>query len=137
MRRKQFKSDTAANGDDVIVIDINDQSFGCRGRMPGYEILEFVENLDDDRPNLAGSALKGLLTNAIIPKDRERFVAYVKDEQNNVSMELLSEIAGYLMEQYTGNPTQQQQPSSTGSLPNGTGQVAELYARGSDSSSYQ
>lgn len=121
MRRRSFNTFSEAGSDDILVLEINDQAFKCKSRIPGMVLMRWVSKIDMDDPATAGEAIEVLLRQAIAPDDWDRFDAYVTDARNNVDLKTLGEIIGWLTEQYTGTPTQQPSGSSSGSRPNGPG----------------
>ena len=125
MRRKKFSTYTDKGSDDVVILDINDREFKCKSRIPGIVLMRWVSKLDMEDPAAAAGAVEELLRAAIAPDDQDDFFEYVEDPANNVDLQTLSQMAGWLVEQFTGNPTQQSSDSSPGSRWNGPGSKEE------------
>jgi hypothetical protein len=134
MRRKNFSTKKRGT-DDVVALDVNQDdpesadSFMCQSKIPGMVLVDFISGMDEDDPAAMGAMLKGFFEAAIKPEELERFMAYTRATENEVEIEDLAEMAGWLAEQYSGgNPTELLSASSGGSTPSGPGNVDELSA---------
>lgn len=105
-RRKSF---TTYNGQvrEPIEIEINGRVFACRPMIPGAVILDFMGGIDESAPATMVNALRVLFKEAIVEDQYEAWEEFTRDPENNVDLDLLSEIAGYLAEVYTNRPTNQ------------------------------
>lgn len=92
-----------------VDFEINDQHFDCVPMLPGTKLLAFMSKTDKDRPHEMAQAVLDLLHDAVVADQRERFHTYVDDPANAVSMDVLSELAGYVADKLSGvDPTQRQ-----------------------------
>lgn len=122
MRRKKFTSQKKTGTDDVVILEVNDQEFRCKSRIPGMVLVDFISQMDEDDPKSMGEALKNFFDESLQPAELERFNAYVRDPENDVDLPLLAEMAGWLAEQLSGElPTGSSQASSDGLDPTGLG----------------
>lgn len=116
MRRKRFASSRKAGTDDVVVLEVNDQEFKCNSRIPGMVLVDFISDMDEDDPKSMGDSLKNFFKEAIREDELERFNAYVRDPVNDIDLPLLAEMAGWLAEQFSGEPDTGSSQASSGGL---------------------
>lgn len=129
MTTKSFSFATAGPSDE-IVIDLDGVPIRCRPVISGLVLMEFtgstasslefadvdeadIEKMSDaerrKRAAAAGrsaSSLYKVLQAAIVPEDWSLFEQTLQDK--NVPLDGLIEITNWLIEQYSGNPTQSQ-----------------------------
>lgn len=82
----------------------------CKGSIPGSKFLDFLTNTKEDDPATLAQAMFDILEAAVRTDEWDAFKAFIDDPDNYVSVELLSEIAGYLSELYAGRPTEPSAP---------------------------
>lgn len=105
-RRKSFKSHDPAL-DEPLEFDLNGVIWPCISGKPGAVLLDFVANTRIDDPSTGAKATLDLLREAIIPERREEWDAYIRDPANNVDLDVLTDVATWLAEEYTADrPTQ-------------------------------
>lgn len=122
MRKKSF---TARNvvPTDGLEIEINGRSFPCRPKIAGITILDFTSKMDEEDPVAMSRGLVDFLSACIDPSVEKDWHAFISDPDNDVDIEVLAEIVGYLTEEYTNRPLPQPEPSSNGPAPSGPGVV--------------
>ena len=106
-RRKSFGSPDKPIA--PLEIDVNGEVFNVNTRIPGGVLLDFMELINDDNPQEAAKALKEFFNLVIKAEDQERWNTFLRDPEKGPDLELLSEVAGYLMEEIGGGgevPTQ-------------------------------
>lgn len=103
MARKSFKTASPRAAEEF---DINGEVFHFVGDIPGAILIDFLAMSDMENPTDMARILKDLFQQAIVPEDYERFNAYITSRENNVTLELLAEIAGYITESVSGNEPQ-------------------------------
>jgi hypothetical protein len=92
-----------------LEIEVNGEVFNVNTRIPGAVLLDFMEQIDVENPQESAKALRDFFTLAIPSEEHARWETFVRDPQKGPDLELLSEVAGYLIEQIGGggdNPTQ-------------------------------
>lgn len=94
--------------------DINGTAFRLSASVPGDVLLDFLGSADDENPAGMALALRGLLDSAVHPDDLDRFKKFIRDPENNVSLDVLAEVAGYAAEKLAGSSDPTPQP---GGLP--------------------
>lgn len=103
---KSFKTYTPTEGS---TFDVNGHVFRLQPSVPGDILLDFLSMGDDETETTKmASLLRDLFKVAILPEDFDRWTTFIRDPANNVTMTTLSEIAGYVAEVMSGNPTARQ-----------------------------
>jgi hypothetical protein len=106
-RFKDFGSG-ASNGSapaELITFKLHDEEFTCRGEIPGKTVLNLVAKSSSENPGETAEVITGFFKTVLIPESHERFDALTEDPDRIVSMETLSSIIEWLVEQYTDRPT--------------------------------
>lgn len=108
MARKSFKT-AAPRG--VEEFDINDEVFHYNPDIPGAVLLDFLSEADEENPQKMAGVIHQLLDHAVLDTDKERFDKFIRDPKNNVGLETLAEVCGFIAESASGNG---QRPGSYG-----------------------
>lgn len=103
MTQKSFRS---APSRGAQTFDINGTSFSFSPDIPGATLMDFMSNIDDENPASMVKVLNQLLEAALAPVELQRFNEFVRNPENNISLELLAEICGYIAESSSGNAKQ-------------------------------
>lgn len=117
MAIKKFKGYVS---DEPIFVELetpdgsSSKQFKCRKAIAGSKILDFLTDTSEEDPASMARAVFGLLEAAIEPSEWEGFREFVDAPDNGIDLETLSEIAGWVAEQYAGRPSEPQPLSSTG-----------------------
>ena len=80
--------------------------------VPGSVVLDFMSETSEDDPGTLAAAVMKMLQVSILPEDWDRFRDFIDDSNNGITLEILSEIAGYLAEAFSGRPTEPRPPST-------------------------
>lgn len=103
---------------------IYDQTFKVRGSMSGIRILNMVQIMDGDSDEFdAPAAMKQFLSDSFLVEDRERGMAFLEDSDPHppVTLAMLQDVIKWLIEEYTGNPTQPSETSASEQPQDGPG----------------
>jgi hypothetical protein len=111
MTRKSFTTYKPVKGEEF---DINGRVFQLRAAVPGDVLLDFLSGADTEDPGAMARTIRSLLDAAIIPEQLDEWHAFIRDEENAVNLNLLSEIAGFVSEKLSANPQQQPLSRMTG-----------------------
>ena len=103
MTRKSFRS-VPSRG--LQEFDINGVVFQFSPDIPGAILLDFMSKVDEDDPAAMVGVINSLLDSTLPPDELTRFNAYVRDPKNNVTLEMLAEICGFVAETASGNAKQ-------------------------------
>ena len=93
-----------------ISFDLRDETFEAHPNLPGIVLLEYASTIasaDDEENNTdAANMILDLFEQALLSESYERFMKLARDPEADVDTEELSEIIGWLLEQYTDRPTE-------------------------------
>ena len=103
-RHRSFKSKKTEGEPKPVTFDIDDETFVCHPSVPGSAILEFVGATEDGGGAVAAQILP-FFQRAMPEDEHARFREYIDSPTREVDIELLSDIVGYLAEEYTTRPT--------------------------------
>lgn len=105
-------SDTA---NDPISFMLNGETFNCRPAIPGKVILELVgKSSDEENPGEAAAMISEFFSIVLVPESFTKFDELAKDPDIAITVEALSEIVSWLVEQYTNRPTQRPEELPSG-----------------------
>lgn len=117
MVKRRFKSFSGGrNVDDYepLEFDLEDESFVCKPAVQGAVLLEFVAAADSDSGGRSAQALYDFFKECMDEAEYRRFDDYLKNPKMIFDFEVLGDIAGWLVEEYTTRPTQPSKSSSGG-----------------------
>ncbi len=98
---------------DIQDPDGNTVTFRMKPSVPGAVLLDFISGANAEDPAAMAKTVTDLLNAAIAEEDSEKWATFIRDPKNSVSLETLSEIAGYASEMLSGGNAQPV-PSSNG-----------------------
>lgn len=90
----------------------NKTNFKMKPSVPGAVLLDFIAGANAEDPAAMARTVNDLLNAAIADEDSERWNTYIRDPKNNVTLDVLSEIAGYASETLSGGNDQAVTPSN-------------------------
>ena len=123
-RHRDFSGGTSIEDFEPLTFTLNNQKFETVPAIQGAVLLEFVAAADSDSGGAAATALYKFFEDVMEPSEYKRFMALLKDPKVIIDMELIGEIAGWLVEEYTSRPTKQPANSSAG--PETSGQLSTV-----------
>jgi hypothetical protein len=124
-RHKDFAGGTNIDDFEPLTFTLNRQNFTCVPAIQGSTLLEFVAQADGESGGAAAGALYQFFENCMEAPEYARFQALLKDPKVIIDMELIGEIAGWLVEEYTARPTKRPVNSSPGPENSGQPSMAE------------
>ena len=104
-RRKIFRGMALPEVPTIVLegIDGNEEEFVGQPSMPGIVAMTLATD------GMSATTIPSFFEAVIRPEDHERFNKFCADPANGINIEVLVEMATYLIEEYTGRPTE---PSS-------------------------
>ena len=114
MARKTFKGYVPTEAQSIeLQSPDGTRSIEVQGResIAGSVILDFLAEIDTDDPGTLAKAVNRMLKLSIADESWDEFKAFVDDENNGISLELLSEIAGFFAESFSGKASASQEQS--------------------------
>jgi hypothetical protein len=114
----RFK-DFGAGGDgvnkDPLSFKLYDEEFHCRPAIQGKVLLDMVSGAEEgELGSGAAKVINDFFSTVLLDESYERFDTLLQDPEKIVTVETLGEITAWLVEEYTGRPTQQPEPSLSG-----------------------
>lgn len=110
-----------AQSDEVVAFDLYEEQYKCKAALQGRTLIELVARADADDPAVAAAAVLHFFDVVMVDESRERFNALTNSEDRVVSLETLTQIMEWLVEQYAGGerPTMPSSESSPGEMTTG------------------
>ena len=113
-RFKDFGTGTA-NNDAPISFALYGETFNCHPSLPGKFLLDLIAESSSDDPAESAAVVNKFFNMVLIDDEtRERFNSLSLDPNRIVSVETLSDITAWLVEEYASRPTQQPEVSPSG-----------------------
>lgn len=113
-RFKDFGAGTATADLGPLSFKLHGEEFYCRPAVQGKTMLQLVQNSNSEDGAAMAKIVDEFFATALMPESLEKFNALLADPDKIVTVDTLTEIVSWLVEEYTGRPTQQPEPSSTG-----------------------
>ena len=123
-RHKDFSGGTKVEDFEPLTFTLNGSQFTAKPAIQGTALLEFVANADAENGSAAATALYDFFKSVMEAPEYERFMVLLKSEDVIIDMELIGEIAGWLVEQYATRPTARPSSSLDGHSISGTTSTA-------------
>lgn len=112
---RQFGTRPATKIEDSQVgFVLGETKYRCKGDIQGAVILDFIAAAEDGASGAAAKIIP--FFESVLPAaEFTKFSAQLKSEDEIIEIETLSEIVGYLIEEYTERPTQESEKLEDGS----------------------
>lgn len=102
----------------VIEFKIDGDVFRCHPRLPAQVLMDFAVKADKMGDNPTGEqgiqAMLDVLEATLLPENFHRFQGRMKDPDNPIELDQVSEIVPWIMESYGLRPTAPSEDSSGG-----------------------
>jgi hypothetical protein len=113
-RFKDFGGDSGVVKE-PLSFKLYEEKFDCYPAVQGKVLLEMVSKAGDDNdPAAAANVIDSFFGVALMPESLERFNNLLTDPKRIVTVETLSEIAAWLVSEYSERPTKESSDSSSG-----------------------
>lgn len=99
------KEDNASK--EPISFKLHGEDFHCHSRLQGKTLLEFIELANSDNASDSAKVTRTFFEKVMNAENYSRFNTLLNDEEKIVTVETLSEIIGWLIEEYSNRPNQQ------------------------------
>lgn len=104
-RTRDFGQSKKLTDFEPLNFTLNDESFNCRPAIQGTVLLQFVAEADSNEGGRSAAALQGFFEKALFEVDYLKFQEMLESEDIIVDLNLLGDIAAWLIEEYTSRPT--------------------------------
>lgn len=110
MTEKRFKDfGTGIDGDQAkepLSFKLYDEEFSCVPQVQGKLMLDMVKNASAEDPSKAAKMIDDFFSQVLLEESYTRFDALLKHPEKIVTVEKLAEITAWLVEEYSGRPTE-------------------------------
>lgn len=103
-RFKDFGYPVDADVAEKISFKIYGEEFFCYPVMQGATLLKFVKSSSSDNIGESAEAVMEFFEKVLVPESYERFEALADDPEKIVPVEVLADIVGWVMEEYSNRP---------------------------------
>lgn len=112
-RFKDFGEDSNVSKE-PLSFKLYGEEFNCHPAVQGKVLLNIVKDTDAEDPSAAARMMDNFFSTALLPESYEEFQKLLNDPEKIVTVETLSEITAWLVEQYSERPTKESSDSPTG-----------------------
>ena len=106
-RFKDFGTGSAVADAEPISFKLHGEEFYCRPQMQGKLLLNLVANTNSEDPVEAAKTINKFFDYVLVTDSKKPFNDLLEDPDRLVSVDTLSEIVSWLIEEYTARPNQQ------------------------------
>jgi hypothetical protein len=99
------KADDASS--EPLSFKIHGEDFQCRARLQGKTLLEFIELANSENAGDSAKVTRTFFERVMLQESYIRFNALLDDAEKIVTVDTLSEIIGWLIEEYSNRPNPQ------------------------------
>lgn len=103
-----------------LTFTVAGEEFNCKPAIQGATLLHFVSEADSNDSGRSAAAIREFFGICMEPEDFTRFWMLVEGEDYIFDMEELTNITGWLVEQYSSRPKGLSKRSSNGQKESGT-----------------
>ena len=110
-----------AQSDEVVAFELFGEQYKCKAALQGRVLIELVARADADNTAESAAAVLNFFDVVMIEESRDRFNELTQSEDKVVSLDILTEIMEWLVQQYAGGerPTPPSSDSSPGETTTG------------------
>ena len=112
-RFKDFGNGGAVSSDEPVVFKLYGEEFRCIANLQGKLLLELVSVSADDAVASTEMTFK-FFDHVLTEESLTRFKALLDSKDKVVTLEAITDISAWLIEEYTNRPLPQSEASSTG-----------------------
>lgn len=110
MTNPRFKDFGTGKGGDApkepLSFKLHGEEYRCVPEVQGKLMLDLVADSSADDPVKAAGVVNTFFKQVIVDEDYDRFQALLTDKNRIVTVETLAEITAWLVEEYSGRPTE-------------------------------
>lgn len=112
-RFKDFGNGGAVASDEPVVFKLHGEEFHCVPNIQGKLLLELVSVPTDDAVKSTEMTFR-FFDYVLTEESLKRFKELLDSKDKVVTLEVITDISAWLIEEYTNRPLQQSEASSTG-----------------------
>lgn len=105
---------TDINGAEPLSFKLFDEEFFCLPKIQGKVLLDFIQQANSESAVDNARIIQTFFGKVLKTDSYIKFDALLDDKERIVTVETLSEIVGWLVEEYSDRPEEQPEDSQTG-----------------------
>lgn len=105
-RFKDFGAGTGEQSNTPLSFKLHGEEFHCQPAMQGKMMLDLAKNSGSDDPVRAAQMIDDFFSQVLAEESWTRFDALLKSKDKIVTVETLADITAWLVEEYSGRPTE-------------------------------
>ena len=106
-RFKDFGSGSSDSPKEPLSFKLFDEEFHCKPAIQGKVLMNLAASSSDEDPAAAAKTIDDFFHYVLVEESDVRFQQLIVDADRIVSMDTLSDIISWLIEEYTKRPNQQ------------------------------
>lgn len=106
-RFKDFGSGSSDAPKEALKFKLFDEEFNCKPAIQGKILMNLAATSSEDDASAAARTIDDFFHYVLVEESDVRFQKLILDEDRIVSMDTLSDIIAWLIEEYTKRPNQQ------------------------------
>lgn len=106
-RFKDFGSGSDLSEKEPIVFKLHGEEFTCKPAIQGKALINLAKTTAGDDAGAAADTIDRFFDYVLVEADKPRFQALLLDPDRIVTVETISDIIAWLIEEYTQRPNQQ------------------------------
>jgi hypothetical protein len=110
-RFKDFGTPEKGENQEPIKFKLHGEEFVCVPEIQGKVMLDLVADSASQDASKSAAVVTSFFNRVLLPESNERFDALLLSQDKIVSMDTLSEITAWLIEEYTNRPNERPQVS--------------------------
>jgi len=111
---KDFGVGKAAEDREPVSFKLHDEEFFGVKQLQGKVLLDLIAKSNSDDAAVSAQIMTDFFSNVLTDESNKRFEKLLHDKEKLVAVETLSEIVGWLIEEYSDRPEEQPENSSVG-----------------------
>jgi hypothetical protein len=106
-RFKDFGSGSSDTPKEPINFKLHGEEFSCKPAIQGKVLMNLASGANGDDPSAAAKTIDSFFNYVLLEESNKRFQSLLVDPERIVSMDTISEIVSWLIEEYTNRPNPQ------------------------------
>jgi hypothetical protein len=110
-RFKDFGAGSSGAKTEPLVFKLYDEEFSCMAEVQGKMLLELISDSTSESPSVQSAVTLKFLRSVLLDESLERLEQLLVSKEKIVTIDTLTEIVAWLIEEYTSRPLEQSEAS--------------------------
>lgn len=110
-RFKDFGAGTSGARTEPLVFKLYDEEFSCMAEVQGKMLLELISDSTSESASVQSAVTLKFLRSVLLDESLERLEKLLVSKEKIVTVDTLTEIVAWLIEEYTSRPLEQSEAS--------------------------